>query len=250
MKLQMLINVDLKSVTLGKKEILSDISFIPHENSFTAILGKNGSGKSTLISTIAGLISYEGSISLSGRELSDIKKRELSRLISFIPQNTPRPHIRVKELVSYGRAPYKSLKEKDSCDSLDPVAKALEDAELRDISESFLDSVSGGEQRRAYFAMMLAQNTDIALLDEATAFMDADFERRFVIMQKELSKTKTVISVMHNLSLAVAYADNILLLDEGRQIFYGAPRELLAGDIIERAFSVKRYVTDGAVFFI
>ena len=82
------------------------------------------------------------------------------------------------------------------------------------------------------------------------AFMDADFERRFVIMQKELSKTKTVISVMHNLSLAVAYADNILLLDEGRQIFYGAPRELLAGDIIERAFSVKRYVTDGAVFFI
>ena len=245
----MLINVDLKSVTLGKKEILSDISFIPHENSFTAILGKNGSGKSTLISTIAGLISYEGSISLLGRELSDIKKRELSRLVSFIPQNTPRPHIRVKELVSYGRAPYKSLKEKDACDSLDPVAKALEDAELREISESFLDSVSGGEQRRAYFAMMLAQNTDIALLDEATAFMDADYENKFLAMAKSLASEKIVIAVTHNLDAAVRFADHVLLLDNGEQAFFGSTEELLSNNLIESAFSLKRYVSGGRIFF-
>ena len=96
---------------------------------------------------------------------------------------------------------------------------------------------------------MLAQNTDIALLDEATAFMDADFERKFVTMQKELSKSKTVISVMHNLTLAVAFADNVLLLDGGSQKFYGTPDELLESDLIESTFFVKRYISDGIIFF-
>ena len=245
----MLLNIDIKRVALSKKEILRDISFSPRENSFTAVIGKNGSGKSTLVSAIAGLIPYEGSISLDGTEIGKIKRRDLSRLVSFIPQNTPRPHIKVRDLASYGRAPYRMSGHSRGADDEATVNEALARAELSEISECFLDRISGGEERRAYFAMMLAQNTDIALLDEATAFMDADFERRFVIMQKELSKGKTVISVMHNLSLAAAYADNILLLDAGRAIFYGTPSELLRGELIEETFSVKRYTAEGAVFF-
>ncbi len=95
---------------------------------------------------------------------------------------------------------------------------------------------------------MLAQNTDVAVLDEATAFMDADFERRFVVMQKTLAKKKTLVSVMHNLVLAV-YADNILIPDGGRQAFFETPEELQATDILENTFYVKRHTADGSVFF-
>ena len=126
---------------------------------------------------------------------------------------------------------------------------ALIKANVSSLRDCYLDRISGGELRRAYFAMMLAQNTDVALFDEATAFMDADFERQFVAMQKELAKNKTVISVMHNLTLAVAYADAILVLDGGKQIFFGTPNELLATDIPENIFHVKRHTVDGKVFF-
>jgi iron complex transport system ATP-binding protein len=243
------LDVNIKSVALGKKEILRDISFAPENNSFVAVIGKNGSGKSTLLSAIAGLIPYDGSITADGVEVMSADRRSLAKAMAFIPQDIRSPHIRVSELVSYGRNPYRKFGEKFCENDRQMISEAIRLAELSDISDRYLDRISGGELRRAYFGMMLAQGTGITVLDEATAFMDADFEHRFVMMQKELSKTKTVVSVMHNLSLAVAYADTVLLLDGGRCLFYGSPDELLSEDIIERTFSVKRYSLDGINFF-
>lgn len=245
----MRLDINIDRVILGKKEILKGISFAPDPNSFTAVIGKNGSGKSTLLSAIAGLISYEGGVLLDGAEASSVTRRTLAGLVSYLPQITMRPHITVRELVSYGRAPYHRLGQRRLPEDELAIDEAILSAELQDISDRYLDRISGGELRRAYFGMMLAQDTGIVLLDEATAFMDSGFERRFVLMQKELSRAKTVVSVMHNLNLAVAYADNILLLDSGKALFYGTPAELLASDLIEKTFSVKRYTADGAVFF-
>lgn len=245
----MRLDINIDRVILGKKEILKDISFAPDFASFTAVIGKNGSGKSTLLSAIAGLISYEGSVLLDGVEVSSVSRRTLAGIVSYLPQITMRPHITVGELVSYGRAPYHRLGKRRLPEDEIAIDEAILTAELQDIRDRYLDQISGGELRRAYFGMMLAQDTGTVLLDEATAFMDSGFERRFVLMQKKLSKTKTVVSVMHNLNLAVAYADNILLLDSGEALFYGTPAELLASDLIEKTFSVKRYTADGAVFF-
>ena len=245
----MRLNIDIERVMLGKKEILRNISLAPDPNSFTAVIGKNGSGKSTLLSAIAGLVAYEGSVMLDEAEVSSVSRRTLAGLVSYLPQTTLRPHITVRELVSYGRVPYHRLGQRRLPEDELAIDEAILSAELQDISGCYLDRISGGELRRAYFGMMLAQDTGTVLLDEATAFMDSGFERRFVLMQKELSKAKTVVSVMHNLNLAVAYADNILLLDSGEALFYGTPSELLASDLIEKTFSVKRYTADGAVFF-
>ena len=98
--------------------------------------------------------------------------------------------------------------------------------------------------------MLLAQDTDIVLLDEPTAFMDADYERSFFELSKNLSKTKTVIAVMHNINLALQYADYIILLDGGRSLFFGKTEVLLATDLIERIFSVKRFSIHGITHFI
>ena len=243
------IEIDIKSVSYGKKQILKNISFSPSECSLTAVIGKNGSGKSTLISAIAGLISYEGSILLGDNEVKATVGRELAKMLSAMPQELRRPHISVSRLVSYGRSPYLKLGEKLSESDLNIISTSLAAADLLEIQDRYLDCISGGELRRAYFAMMLAQSTGIVLLDEATAFMDADFERRFATMQRELACSKTVVSVMHNLGMAVEYADAILLLDRGEQLFYGSPSELLKTGIIERTFSVERYSADGRIFF-
>jgi iron complex transport system ATP-binding protein len=245
----MRLSVDIKSVSLGKKEILSNISFAPSENSFTTVIGRNGSGKSTLVSAISGLLHFEGRVSVCGFDVSKTDRRTLSKYISLLPQKIQSPHIRVEDLVAYGRSPYKKSFFGRCDDDGTIIEDALIKANVSSLRDCYLDRISGGELRRAYFAMMLAQNTDVAVFDEATAFMDADFERQFVAMQKELAKNKTVISVMHNLTLAVAYADAILVLDGGKQIFFGTPNELLATDIPENIFHVKRHVADGNVFF-
>ena len=245
----MSLKVDIRRLKLGKRELLHDVSFSPSEASLTAVIGKNGSGKTTLLRAVAGLISYEGSVLLDGIEVSGTDRITLSRRLSILPQELLRPHISVERLVSYGRNPYRKVFDGFTEADIDAINGAVQLAELGGLRNSYLDRISGGELRRAYFAMMLAQDTGTLLLDEATAFMDADFERRFVKMQKELSKSKTVITVMHNLNLAVAYADKILLLDSGRSVFYGTPSELLEGDLIERTFSVERYTAGDAVFF-
>lgn len=245
----MAIDIDIKSVFYGRREILRNISFAPTSPSLTAVIGRNGSGKSTLISAISGLARYEGRVTVEGDEVNSTDRKTLATRISLVPQELRRPHITVAELVSYGRRPYLKLGEGLRDIDRKIIAKATSDADLYDIGDKHLDTISGGELRRAYFGMMLAQDTSVVLLDEATAFMDADFERRFIEMQRELAMSKTVITVMHNLSLALSNADNILLLDNGEQIFFGSPAELLSTDLVEKTFSVKRYSSDGKIFF-
>ena len=178
-----------------------------------------------------------------------VSRGDMARLSSLLPQELRRPHIKVCDLVAYGRTPHLGFGA-PLCDAdLSIIDRAVSSASLSDIRECYLDRISGGELRRAYFGMILAQNTDLVLLDEATAFMDAEFERRFFEMQKELSREKTVISVVHNLSSALNFADNILLVDGGAQMFFGTPSQLLNTDLVERIFSVKRFEADGSVFF-
>ena len=245
----MAIDIDIKRAFYGRREILKNISFAPTDSSFTAVIGRNGSGKSTLISTISGLAQYEGRVTIEGEDIKLCDRKKLATRISLVPQELRRPHITVEELVSYGRRPFLKLGEGPRDIDRELISKAMSDADLYDIGDKYLDMISGGELRRAYFGMMLAQDTGVVLLDEATAFMDADFERRFIGMQRELAMTKTVITVMHNLSLALSSADNILLLDNGEQIFFGSPEELLSTDLVEKTFSVKRYSSDGKIFF-
>jgi len=244
-----MLDVNIKGVEYKGKSILENIQFTPCEKSFTAVIGRNGSGKSTLISAISSLIKYEGSVTINGRDTRDFDRRELSLRVSAMLQNLKRPHMTVSELVALGRSPYIRIGQKLSKNDTDIIDNAINKAQISGITNSYVDKISGGELRRAYFAMLLAQNTDIVLLDEATAFMDADYERKFCELAKELSKEKTVISVMHNLDFAVHYADNILLLDKGRQLFFGSRDDIMKTNLIEKTFSVNRYTVSEITFF-
>lgn len=245
----MKLSVNIKSISYKSAPVLKNLCFSIENHGLVAVLGRNGVGKSTLIGAISALVAYDGEVKLDGVDVRSHTRRSLAKKISAIPQIPKAPHITVRELVSYGRSPYLKLGERLNDTDMRIIDEAIEKAEIADLADSYADRISGGELRRAWFAMLLAQNTEIALLDEATAFMDADYENKFLSMAKSLAGEKIVIAVTHNLDAAVRYADSVLLIYGGEQVFFGTAEELLSTDLIERTFSVKRYLADGKIFF-
>jgi len=244
-----MLEVNIKKAGYKNKAVLRNISFSIPEKSFTAVIGRNGSGKSTLLSVLSGLAYYDGRVTVDSKELRELNGRERAARISLMLQQLRRPHITVRELVAFGRSPYLGIGKKLGENDRQIIEMSAKKADVSEIFDSYADEISGGELRRAYFAMLLAQDTDVVLLDESTAFMDVDYESKFFALAKSLSAEKTVISVIHNLDLAIKYADNVLLLDKGEKVFFGGVEDLLSHELIEKHFSVKRYVTDGKIFF-
>ena len=240
------LKINLKSVSYGKKQILRNIDVTVPSGSFTAVIGRNGCGKSTLLYAISGIITYDGDVLFDGDELSCMSRRERAGKIAIMLQQTKAPHITVEELVSFGRSPYVGLGARLTKNDTESIEGAIRDADLCDIRHCFADRISGGELRRSYLGMALAQDTPVLLLDEATAFLDTDREGRFLDMidKKRKESKKTVISVMHDLSAAIKYADNVMLIDGGTVAFFGRTEELISTDLIEKTFFVKRFTAD------
>lgn len=247
----MSLSVNIESAGYKSKPVISGINFTLENGSFTAVIGRNGSGKSTLISALGGLLDFKGEVLADNLSLKRMERRERAKLLSAMLQSLKKPHITVKELVSFGRNPYISLNKPMQEKDLLMIDKAIDITSLKHLKDAYIDSISGGELRRAYLAMILAQDTNIILLDESTAFMDASFENDFIRMLLDLCKrcNKIVLFVTHNIDLAVEYADNIMLLENGKQIFFGKTTELLNTDMIEKHFELKRYTAESRVFF-
>jgi len=128
----------------------------------------------------------------------------------------------------------------------------MEDTDVLPVAEQFADTLSGGERQRAALAMILAQNTPVMLLDEPTAHMDKSYEENFLRLLCRLKQTrgKTVLVVLHDLNAAVAYADDIAVLDGGKLLFSGTKEECLDREFLEKTFDLKRYTAeDGKIFF-
>ncbi len=239
-------SVTLQDLSLfrGKRQILQDVSFTLHDGTLTVLLGKNGCGKSTLISALAGALPFRGSVRIHDRELNSLTAIERARLISVVPQLPKRVDATVEELVAFGRLPHHSLGDKlDDADR-----KAIDDAitalGLQHLRAAKANRISGGELRRAYLAMALAQSTPIILLDEPTAYADEENKEKILRMLVSLTQDhgKTVLAVMHDIADAIAYADHLLLMRNGALAAQGSTEEILAGKHIESVFGLTRTV--------
>lgn len=244
------LSVHLQEVRYKHKIALSDISFTVPDGSFTVIIGRNGCGKSTLVSCIGGLLPYIGEITISGTSLSDLSPKERAAHLAVMPQQLRAPHITVRDLALFGRSPYLSIAGRLTDTDYRKIEDALLAAELTDIADCYLDRISGGELRRAYLGMKLAQDAEILVLDEPTANMDLDHTVRFTDKLYSLKNNgKTIITVMHDLSQAMK-ADQILLLDAGKQLFSGTPADFLRENWSERIFRAAPVLTgNGEIFF-
>lgn len=247
-----MLKIENLSAFYGKKQVLFDVSLSIERGKFTAIIGANGSGKSTMLSCIASLRDYSGKITLGDRPITSIPRRERAKIVSFLPQNLPITQFSVGETVAFGREPYTDLSGRLSDEDKKAVEKSIEKCGISHLKNKKLTEISGGERQMAYLAMTLAQNADLLLLDEPTTYMDASRAREFLTTLKSAqTEGKTVAAVMHDLTQAVKYADNIILIDSGKIVFSGNRDECINSGAIENVMGVEKHsLDDGTVVFI
>lgn len=236
------------SLRLGGAQILDGISFSLRPGRLTALVGRNGSGKSTLLSCLDGM-PYRGTVMLGGEDLRTVPPRRRARMAAILHQDMPAPRLTVRELAAFGREPYLDftgrLREQDR----EAVGRALRDAQVSGLAERRVDTLSGGERQRAYLAMVLAQETELLLLDEPGAHLDRAWEASFLELLTRL-EGRTVLLTLHDLDAAVRYAQDILVLEEGKLIFSGTVEECLQKEILEKTFCLRRYIAEeGRIFF-
>ncbi len=231
------------SVNKNKVQILKDVTFSLKPHTITVLLGKNGSGKSTLLSCLTSQCNYRGNIFFGDKDLLLMEPKQRAQLVSVLPQILPSVPLTVEELVKLGRNPYidlgRNFNEKDK----EQVNRAIEETKTQGIRHKKLTEISGGERQRAYIAMVLAQNTRVVALDEPTTYLDAENEKEFTNLLKELKERhkKTLIVVMHNLDRAFEIADNVVVLENGEMACFLKKEEALNGKIVEELFNVKKY---------
>lgn len=238
------------TVRRGGRVILDGVSFTLAPGRLTALVGRNGSGKSTLLGCVGQQLPYGGAITLEGRDISALPPRERARRIAILPQQLGAPYITVREMAAFGRSPYLDFTGRLTAEDQAIVAESLREAEVSDLADRYVDSLSGGERQRAALAMLLAQRTPVALLDEPTAHMDgaheAAFLRRLAAMSRE---GKAILIVLHDLSAAVHYADDLVVLEGGKAAFAGPREDCLRHGVLEQVFHLRRYEDQGRVFF-
>lgn len=238
----MKLRFDGVSASYRHRKVLEDISFTVPNGSITALIGRNGAGKSTLISCLTGeKRDYRGRILLEDREVRGMAPDERACKLACLPQVLPRPHVTVRELVSFGRAPYVPLTGKLSADDREKAALAIEAVDMRDLEDSFVDTLSGGERKKAFFAMTLAQDAPVVVLDEPTAHLDTISRFEFLDLLDKLRREtgKTFLTVMHELPEVLRYADHIVALSERKIVFEGTPEECLAEAVPQTRFGVR-----------
>lgn len=239
------------SVRLGRRLVLDDISFALRPHRLTVLVGRNGAGKSTLLSCVNQQVPYTGTIAEGEKNLALILPRERAKAIAILPQSLSAPHITGREMVSLGRNPYLDFTGRLTEADRRAVEGALRDADALSLAERYVDTLSGGEKQRIALAMILAQNTPIALLDEPTAHMDLGYETAFLDQLQKLKKErkKTFLLILHDLNLAAEYADDLIVLDGGKVVFAGDKAECLERGILEKTFGLKRYRVEDRIFF-
>lgn len=236
---------------------LSGITMHLDPGQLIAIAGPNGAGKSTLLGICSGIRSpYSGRCAYRNREIRDWNRKQFAREVTFVPQNLAVEFpFTAEQVVMMGRAPYgDGLFE--SSEDLAAVHKAMALTDAATFAPRDFRSLSGGERQRVVLAAALAQSPKVLLLDEPTTFLDLKHQiATYQLLRRLASEGLLVVTVTHDLNLALSYADRVLLLDRGRMCAFGSPEEVLNEATIHRVFGVtasiqsrsdgRRWVTYG-----
>ncbi len=236
------LSFDGVAVALGENKVLREVSFALRPGEVLGLLGRNGAGKTTLLRTAVGTLEpCGGQVRLGGRPLSEYSRRELARAIAVVPQDLHVPFpFRAGEVVLMGRAPHQPLfgfdGERDVGRSLD----AMERMGVRELANRSIFELSGGERQLVMFARALAQEPELLLLDEPTAFLDLRHRLEVLQLVREFaSEGRSALVVSHDLSLVARACDRLLLLAEGRGAATGTPREILTPELVRRVFGIE-----------
>lgn len=231
-------------LTLGydrARPAVHEVSLTIAPGRLTVLVGANGSGKSTLLRGLGRLLTPQGGrVTLDGEDIATLPARTIARTIGVLPQSPVAPEgIRVGDLVARGRYPHQSIFRPHRSDDDAVVAAALQATDASALVDRRLDELSGGQRQRAWIAMALAQQPRILMLDEPTSALDIAHQVEVLtVLQDEVARGMTVILVIHDLTLAARYADELVVMAEGRILAQGTPGSILTPECVQTAFGI------------
>lgn len=236
------INVKNLSVAYENNTIIEDMNLSIPKGEISIIIGANGCGKSTLLKTIARINKPKnGEIFINNKNIKKTKEKDIAKEVAFLPQGPICPSgLTVRELVAYGRFPHQKMIGGLNSHDKEVIDWVIEETGLVEFADREVESLSGGQRQRAWIAMILAQETDIIMLDEPTTYLDMSYQLEVLEVLQKLNKEKgiTVVIVLHELNNACRFADNIIGLKEGKIICEGRPIEVIDKEALRKIYGI------------
>jgi len=229
--------------------VLKGIVMEASPGEITALIGPNAVGKSTLLKCIASVVRPQGIIKLDGKEISSLKKDDVSKWVSYLPQElSSRAILTVFEAVLIGRL--KTLSWRVSDNDLNTVLRVLEDLGIEDLAPRFLNELSGGQKQMVSIAQALVSEPKILLLDEPVSNLDLRHELEILELITDITRERNITTVIaiHALSLAARYADKLVVLKEGAVYASGRLELVLTTEMVREVYGVNvRIITDEGI---
>lgn len=223
--------------------IIRNLSLVIPPQKITVLVGANGCGKSTLLRGLAKLLKPKsGIVYLDGKNISQLKATTVAKKLGMLTQSPVAPEgLTVRDLVAMGRYPHQSWLQQWSTEDEKKVAEALKITTIDELADRSLNSLSGGQRQRAWIAMVLAQDTDILLLDEPTTFLDLAHQVELLDLLDELqeSQGKTIVMILHDLNLSCRYADYLVAIQQGKVYATGTPEQVMTEEMVRDVFNLE-----------
>ncbi|WP_231592450.1 ABC transporter ATP-binding protein [Pelagovum pacificum] len=230
----------------GGKTVVEGLSLEIPDASLTILVGPNGCGKSTLLKAMARVLPLGGGrITLDGKAVHATPTRDVARKLALLPQGPVAPEgLTVRELVAQGRFPHQSLLRQWSREDARALDSAMAAADVADFADRPVSDLSGGQRQRCWIAMVLAQETDIILLDEPTTFLDLKVQVDLLSLLRRIAheEGRTLVVVLHELNVAAAFADLLVMMKDGRLVAGGSVGETFTSDRLEEVFGLDASV--------
>lgn len=247
---------DRVALRLGDRAVLREVSFFVGRGEVVGLLGRNGAGKTSLLRLAnRSLRPDAGAVRLWGRSLDSYPRRELARMVATVPQDVqvPFPFL-AGEIVLMGRAPHQGLLGFESGEDLERARDAMERVGIAGLANRVISELSGGERQLVMFARALAQEPELLLLDEPTAFLDLRHRIDVLQVVRGLAERgRGALVVSHDLALAARICDRVVVLAEGGVLAEGRPADVLDPEVLRRAFGIEADVLtapDGAALVV
>jgi len=225
-----------------EKLILEDMNINVPAGKFSVLIGPNGCGKSTLLKSFARLLKpTKGNVLLDGKSIYELPTQHLARQIGLLPQSPIVPAgITVADLVARGRFPYQNLFGQLGKEDYEAISCAMEAMGIMDLADKNVDSLSGGQRQRVWIALVLAQNTDILLLDEPTTYLDIAYQVEILDCLAKLNKARktTIVAILHDINLSIRYADHIFAMKKGKLIAEGNPKDIITPGLMQTIYGM------------
>lgn len=243
-------------VTYGTEIAVTQFNDTVYGGEWLCLIGPNGAGKSSVLRAVTGLVNYSGSITLDNTEIKGESHRWRARLVSYVSQSPLIPEdMTVYEYVLLGRNPYVAHFGSESAHDHDVVERVLNRLDLVRFARRSLGTLSGGERQRLVIARAIAQESPVLLLDEPTSALDIGHQQHALELVDGLRREQglTVISAMHDLTLAGLYADRLVLMHQGFRVAVGTAQQVLRAETLAEFYGVSARVhhePDGTVVVI